>query len=77
MDSCEAPVEIFFVCVLPVFAAKAQRRSACIIKVYQEQAAISAERIAAAQSRRALREAALYAPAGTGLPGCEHAPEVR
>ena len=53
--------------VLPVFAAEAQRRSAFITKVYQEQAAISAERMAAAASRRALREAALHAPGINGL----------
>lgn len=51
--------------VLPVFASEAQRRSEFLTAVYEEQAAISAERIAAADKRRALREAAQSAAEGT------------
>lgn len=57
--------------VLPAFAAEAQRRSAFATAVYQEQAAISAERIVTAHSRRALREAALHPPVSIGPPSTQ------
>ena len=42
--------------ILPVFAAEARRRSAAVTTFYQEQARIAAERLDAANQRRALRE---------------------
>ena len=54
--------------VLPVFAAEAQRRSAFVTALYDEQAAISLERMATAAKRRALREAAMATPAAKDVP---------
>jgi hypothetical protein len=58
--------------VLPVFTAEPQRRSVFVTAVYDEQAAITGERLAVAGKRRALREAALRATEvkdSTAMPG--------